>query len=175
MPDAFHRFAGHIIEVRCIAADHRAQANDGVVALLPRQLAHHHRQFPRPGNLHYFDIVGLPARARQRVQRPAQQAFADEAVEPAHHNRELQTRRCQLTFNHFRLVSLSCERRRALFQKRARALAFVFRGRGQPKRRGFESQALFEAAAFGLTTATEDKREGTRAFLEKRAAVFAGK
>jgi len=33
----------------------------------------------------------------------------------------------------------------------------------------------FEAAAFGLTTATEDKREGTRAFLEKRAAAFAGK
>ena len=33
----------------------------------------------------------------------------------------------------------------------------------------------FEAAAFGLTTATEDKREGTRAFLEKRHAGVRGK
>ena len=40
---------------------------------------------------------------------------------------------------------------------------------------GLEQGLRFEAAAFGLTTATEDKREGTRAFLEKRAAVFAGK
>jgi len=40
---------------------------------------------------------------------------------------------------------------------------------------GLEQGLQFEAAAFGLTTATEDKREGTRAFLEKRAAAFAGK
>ena len=40
---------------------------------------------------------------------------------------------------------------------------------------GLEQGLRFEAAAFGLTTATEDKREGTRAFLEKRAAAFAGK
>jgi len=40
---------------------------------------------------------------------------------------------------------------------------------------GLEQGLRFEAAAFGLTTATEDKREGTRAFLEKRPAVFAGK
>jgi enoyl-CoA hydratase len=33
----------------------------------------------------------------------------------------------------------------------------------------------FEAAAFGVSAATEDRREGTRAFLEKRRAVFAGK
>jgi enoyl-CoA hydratase len=31
-----------------------------------------------------------------------------------------------------------------------------------------------EATAFGLLAATEDKREGTRAFLEKRAAAFTG-
>ena len=33
----------------------------------------------------------------------------------------------------------------------------------------------YEALAFGLTTATEDRREGTRAFLEKRKPAFAGK
>jgi enoyl-CoA hydratase len=32
-----------------------------------------------------------------------------------------------------------------------------------------------EAALFGMIAATEDMREGTRAFLEKRAAVFQGK
>jgi enoyl-CoA hydratase len=33
----------------------------------------------------------------------------------------------------------------------------------------------FEAAAFGVSAATEDRREGTRAFLEKRKPVFTGK
>jgi enoyl-CoA hydratase/carnithine racemase len=40
---------------------------------------------------------------------------------------------------------------------------------------GLEQGLRFEAAAFGLTTATEDRREGTRAFIEKRQPVFAGK
>jgi enoyl-CoA hydratase len=33
---------------------------------------------------------------------------------------------------------------------------------------------ILEATAFGLLAATDDKREGTRAFLEKRAATFTG-
>ena len=33
----------------------------------------------------------------------------------------------------------------------------------------------FEAAAFGVCAATEDRREGTRAFLEKRRPAFTGK
>ncbi|HUO59431.1 MAG TPA: enoyl-CoA hydratase-related protein [Candidatus Acidoferrales bacterium] len=33
----------------------------------------------------------------------------------------------------------------------------------------------FEASLFGVCCATEDKNEGTRAFLEKRAAAFTGK
>lgn len=40
---------------------------------------------------------------------------------------------------------------------------------------GLEAGMRFEAAAFGLSAATEDRREGTRAFLEKRTPVFAGK
>ena len=40
---------------------------------------------------------------------------------------------------------------------------------------GLEEGLRFEAAAFGLSAATEDRREGTQAFLEKRRAVFAGK
>jgi len=38
------------------------------------------------------------------------------------------------------------------------------------------SEGLFlEATLFGLCCATEDKKEGTTAFLEKRGAKFKGK
>jgi enoyl-CoA hydratase len=40
---------------------------------------------------------------------------------------------------------------------------------------GLEQGSRLEAAAFGVAAATEDRREGTRAFLEKRRANFTGK
>lgn len=40
---------------------------------------------------------------------------------------------------------------------------------------GLEPGLRFEAAAFGMAASTEDRREGTRAFLEKRKPAFAGK
>jgi enoyl-CoA hydratase len=40
---------------------------------------------------------------------------------------------------------------------------------------GLEEGLRFEAAAFGVSAATEDRREGTNAFLEKRRPAFAGK
>jgi enoyl-CoA hydratase len=40
---------------------------------------------------------------------------------------------------------------------------------------GIEEGMKFEAAAFGITAGTEDRREGTSAFLEKRKAAFQGK
>ena len=40
---------------------------------------------------------------------------------------------------------------------------------------GLDAGLRFEAAAFGVSAATEDRREGTQAFLEKRRPAFAGK
>ena len=40
---------------------------------------------------------------------------------------------------------------------------------------GLDQGLRFEAAAFGVSAATDDRREGTRAFLEKRRPAFAGK
>ena len=40
---------------------------------------------------------------------------------------------------------------------------------------GVEEGLQLEAALFGASAATEDRREGTRAFLEKRAPAFTGK
>ena len=42
---------GHVIEMRRFAADHGAQADDGVVAVLAGQFAGHQRHFPGAGNL----------------------------------------------------------------------------------------------------------------------------
>jgi enoyl-CoA hydratase len=39
----------------------------------------------------------------------------------------------------------------------------------------FAEAQIHEATLFGLVASTEDMREGTRAFLEKRAAAFKGK
>lgn len=40
---------------------------------------------------------------------------------------------------------------------------------------GVDAGLRFESMAFGLTAASEDRREGTAAFLEKRKAVFTGR
>jgi len=51
------------------------------------------------------------------------------------------------------------------------AMEAIERGLEMPQAEAFQ----LEAALFGISTATQDFREGTRAFLEKRPAKFQGK
>jgi enoyl-CoA hydratase len=51
------------------------------------------------------------------------------------------------------------------------AMEAIERGMEMPQEQGL----FLEASLFGMSCATEDMREGTRAFLEKRAAQFQGK
>jgi enoyl-CoA hydratase len=50
-------------------------------------------------------------------------------------------------------------------------LTAVNRGLDMPLAEG----AQYEATLFGLVAATDDMREGTRAFLEKRKPTFTGR
>jgi enoyl-CoA hydratase len=64
---------------------------------------------------------------------------------------------------------------RKIIQKAPLAIQYcmeaIERGSEMPQEQGL----LLEAALFGISCATEDMREGTKAFLEKRPAQFKGK
>jgi enoyl-CoA hydratase len=55
------------------------------------------------------------------------------------------------------------------------ALRSIVEAVGRGLEMAFPEAEFLEAALFGLCFATEDMREGTRAFLEKRIAVFTGR
>jgi enoyl-CoA hydratase len=74
-----------------------------------------------------------------------------------------------------RLLEFSREWLRKVLSNAPVALGLTLQAVDLGLEAGLEQGLRFEAAAFGLTTATEDKREGTRAFLEKRQPAFAGK
>jgi enoyl-CoA hydratase len=54
------------------------------------------------------------------------------------------------------------------------ALRYAMEAINQGLEMPFAEACQLEAALFGLAAATEDMREGTRAFLEKRKAEFKG-
>ncbi len=71
------------------------------------------------------------------------------------------------------------ERSRAWLRKAAangpRAVALTMEAVDAGLNAGIEEGLRVEAMAFGLSASTEDRREGTRAFLEKRKPAFAGR
>lgn len=55
------------------------------------------------------------------------------------------------------------------------AVAYIMEAITRGAEMPFDEACRFEAALFGLAAATEDMREGTRAFLEKRKPSFTGR
>ena len=113
-----------------------------------RQCAHGEREFPGAGDPDHFDILDGAAAAANRVERAGQQRLRDEAVEPAHHHRELQPVRFQSRLRTIWLVILcssACENCLPFFQKCLRAFAPVRRCGNQSERHGFKSQSRLEA------------------------------
>ena len=55
------------------------------------------------------------------------------------------------------------------------AMRYILHAVNQGLEMPFAHGAVFEATLFGLVSATDDMREGTRAFLEKRKAEFKGR
>ncbi|HVB37772.1 MAG TPA: enoyl-CoA hydratase-related protein [Vicinamibacterales bacterium] len=55
------------------------------------------------------------------------------------------------------------------------AMRYIIEAVNKGPEMAFADACVFEATLFGLVASTEDMREGTNAFLEKRKAVFTGK
>src|SRR5688572_14295689 len=55
------------------------------------------------------------------------------------------------------------------------AMRYIIAAINKGAEMGFAEGEVFEATLFGLVASTEDMREGTRAFLEKRKAEFKGR
>ena len=64
---------------------------------------------------------------------------------------------------------------RALATKAPIAVRYIIDAVNEGLQMPFAEAQVFEATLFGLVSATADMREGTRAFLEKRAAEFKGR
>ena len=63
----------------------------------------------------------------------------------------------------------------ALAAKAPVAMRYIVDAVNQGLNMGLADAQIYEATLFGLVSATEDMREGTRAFLEKRKAEFRGR
>ena len=72
------------------------------------------------------------------------------------------------------LLSAANDMMRAILANAPIAIANVIEVVNRGYDATLEDALTLEATAFGLLAATDDKREGTRAFLEKRAARFTG-
>ena len=72
------------------------------------------------------------------------------------------------------LLPVANEMMRAILANAPVAIANVIEVVNRGYDATLEDATTLEATAFGLLAATDDKREGTRAFLEKRAARFTG-
>src|SRR6185437_16214983 len=87
---AVRDFAGHMFEMRCIAAYDATDANDGVATARCAEFFCCDRNFKRTRDAHEFDLFFRRARALQRIERASEKTFGDKAVEAADDNPKMQ-------------------------------------------------------------------------------------
>ncbi len=74
-----------------------------------------------------------------------------------------------------KLISRAEETARKIIANAPLAIQYCMEAVNQVLNMTLQEGLFLEATLFGICSATEDKKEGTTAFLEKRAANFQGK
>ena len=91
------RFAGDVVEVRRVAANHGADGDERVVALGREQAARRDRQLPRARHPDDVDVVDRDAVPHERVERAVDQRLDDVSIEAAGDDGEAPVRRRSAT------------------------------------------------------------------------------
>ena len=91
------RFSGDVIEVRRVAANHRAQRDDAVIAMRVRQ--HFRRQGKLKRSRHEKHVEAFGARFVQASRAPSSSFSVIVRVEARHHDRERSPRRVEIASN----------------------------------------------------------------------------
>src|SRR6202035_3243332 len=97
-------FAGNIVKMRCLTADHRAERNERLVAMRHCQLARHDGNVEGPGYAHDFDLLLNHTVPFQGIERTAQQRLDHKIVEPRGDEREAQITGQQFSLDYLRLI-----------------------------------------------------------------------
>ncbi len=87
--------AGHVIVVRCFAAQHAPDANDRVAASGSGEFFCGDGNFKRARHTYYLDLLLGGTGARQRIERAGKKTVGDETVELAYDDSEMQPARIE--------------------------------------------------------------------------------
>src|SRR6185503_671566 len=90
---------GDVLEVRRLAADQAAEADERVELAALGGMLRGHRDFERAGDAHDRDVAGRDAGRGERRQGAGLQAVGDEVVVFRHHEREPEPRRAPCPLN----------------------------------------------------------------------------
>ena len=92
-------FAGDVLEMRRVAADHAAERHQRVEAAAAGEATHGHRQLEGPGHAHHRQLARLTAALEPGGLRSLEKACDDEIVEARCHDRHLASVRVRLAFD----------------------------------------------------------------------------
>lgn len=139
--DSACSFRSDVIVMGSFAAQDATDANDGIAAACCREFLRGDADLERSGHMDDFELALRCARMPESVEGAGEKAVCDEAVELADHNSNLESFGAEVASHWFGLETrhlFALKLCRALFQERARPLAHVFCGAGEPEESGFE-------------------------------------